>query len=89
MQFAPNGDQLRSFGSGGSNPGQLRGASGIALTARGDVLVCDKSNHRVQQFTSAGQLVKCVGSSSTAPLHAVLLPSRHWCPPTLPEGVCG
>ena len=61
----PNGDQLRSFGSSGSNPGQ---SSGIALTARGDILVCEKSNRRVQQFTSAGQLVKCVGSSGSAPL---------------------
>ena len=64
----PNGDQLRRFGSSGSNPGQLRGASGIALTASGDILVCDKSNRRVQQFTSAGQLVKCVGSAGSAPL---------------------
>ena len=64
----PNGDQLRSFGSSGSNLGQLSGASGIALTASGDILVCEKSNRRVQQFTSAGQLVKCVGSGGSAPL---------------------
>ena len=59
----PNGDQLRYFGSG-----QLCGASGIALTANGNILVCDSSNDRVQQFSSAGQLVKCVGSRGSAPL---------------------
>ena len=64
----PNGDQLRYFGSNGSNPGQLCGASGIALTACGNILVCDSSNDRVQQFSFAGQLVKCVGSSGSAPL---------------------
>ena len=53
----PNGDQLRHFGSSGSNPGQLSGASGIAQTACGNILVCDSSNDRVQQFSSAGQLV--------------------------------
>ena len=64
----PNGDQLRYFGSSGSNPGQLSGASGIALTASGNILVCDSSNDRVQQFSSAGQLVKCVGSRGYASL---------------------
>ena len=59
----PNGDQLRYFGSSGSNPGQLSGASGIALTACGNILVCDSSNNRVQQFSFAGQLMKCVGST--------------------------
>ena len=64
----PNGDQLRYFGSSGSNPGQLSGASGIALTASGNILVCDSSNDRVQQFSSAGQLVKCIGSRGYASL---------------------
>jgi tripartite motif-containing protein 2/3/tripartite motif-containing protein 71 len=64
----PNGDQLRYFGSSGSNPGQLSGASRIALTSSGNILVCDSSNNRVQQFSFAGQLVKCVGSRGSAPL---------------------
>ena len=59
----PNGDLLRHFGSG-----QLSGASRIALTAHGTILVCDSSNDRIQQFSSAGQLVKCVGSRGSAPL---------------------
>ena len=63
----PNGDQLRSFGSSAST-GQLSGASGIVLTANGNILVCDSSNDRVRQFSFAGQLVKCVGSSGSAPL---------------------
>ena len=85
----PNGDQLRFFGSSGSNPGQLSGASGIALTSSGNILVCDSFNDRVQQFSSAGQLVKCVGSRGYASLEFSNPVGIGVHAPTLPEGVCG
>ena len=64
----PNGVQLRCFGSNGADPGRFSSPIGVALNASGDILVCDYSNHRVQQFSHAGQLVKCAGANGTSPL---------------------
>ncbi|XP_077990043.1 uncharacterized protein LOC144444486 [Glandiceps talaboti] len=38
------------LGSRGNRPGKLRRPHGIAVTAKGDILVCDSGNHRVQIF---------------------------------------
>ena len=66
--FNPNGVQLRSFDCAGSHSPYSNSAKGIALTARGDILVCNSPEHSIQQFSFAGQLVKCVSCSGSAPL---------------------
>lgn len=48
--------KLVAFGELGSKPGQLESPHGAAITARGDLLVADTSNHRVQDFDLTGAL---------------------------------
>ena len=66
--FSANGDEVRSFGSHGSAPGQLNGPEGVAITATGDILVCDYSNHRIQLFSPEGRSLKCIGTRGNGPL---------------------
>jgi len=44
------GTFLRSFGSWGSGDGEFKGMEGVAVTPNGNILVCDRENHRVQVF---------------------------------------
>ena len=60
--FNANGGKVKSFGSSGSEPGQMKYPVGVALTATGDILVCDKSNHRIHLFSAEGKTLKCVGT---------------------------
>ena len=60
--FSSSGEKVRSFGSEGSDPGQLSYPHGVALTATGDILVCDCWNHRIQLFSPEGESLKCVGA---------------------------
>ena len=61
-------DGEKPFGSEGSGPDQLKYPSGVALSATGDILVCEHSNHRIHVFSPTGKSVKCVGTSGTGPL---------------------
>jgi tripartite motif-containing protein 2/3/tripartite motif-containing protein 71 len=53
--FSPSGEKLRSFGTPGSGPGQLKYPREVALGGEGDILVVDSWNHRIQSFTPDGQ----------------------------------
>ena len=66
--FNANRVKVKSFGSSGSEPGQMRYPAGVALTATGDILVCDQSNHRIQVFSPEGKTVKCVGTQGSGHL---------------------
>ena len=57
-----SGEKVSSFSSYGSNPGQLDHPYGVALTATGDILVCDCWNHRIQLFSPEGESLKYVGA---------------------------
>ena len=49
--FRPDGTFLRALGDGeGSGDGQLFRPRGLALTARGTILVCEEGNHRVSEL---------------------------------------
>jgi NHL repeat len=48
--------KLVAFGERGSKPGQLDSPHGAAITARGDLLVADTLNHRVEAFDLTGAL---------------------------------
>jgi RHS repeat-associated protein len=50
------------FGSLGSGNGQLSAPKGIAVDAKGDVLVADELNNRVEVFNEKGEYVKAIGS---------------------------
>ena len=66
--FSANGDKVASFGSYGSEPGQLSGPVGVAITATGDILVSDSNNHRIQLFSTEGRSLKCIGIRGSTPL---------------------
>ena len=58
---------LRCWGSQGSGPGQFNQPSGVAVSAGGDIVVCDTHNHRVQVFRADATFVRQWGSRGAAP----------------------
>ena len=50
-----------SFGSCGSAPGQLNCPRGVAVDEDDNILVADRSNHRIQKFSPQGMILKTVG----------------------------
>lgn len=48
--FHPDGSFLRAFGSWGSGDAEFKGLEGVAIMSNGNILVCDRENHRVQVF---------------------------------------
>ena len=61
--LAPTFDS--SFGSHGSGEGQLDEPLGIAVASSGDLWVADANNHRIDEFSPAGQLLRQVGGEGT------------------------
>lgn len=41
---------VTEFGSAGNENGQFMGIEGIEIALNGDIIVCDKENHRIQIF---------------------------------------
>lgn len=56
-----------SFGSFGSEPGQLHYPYGISFDKDGSLLVAEKGNHRVQRFTKQGQSIEMWGEPGNGP----------------------
>jgi len=52
----------RFFGEMGNQPGQINAPRGIAVANDGSIFVADSLNHRIQHFTSDGQLINYWGS---------------------------
>ena len=63
-----DGRKVRSFGSHGSGKGQLSHPVDISITSKGTLLVTDRGNNRMQEFTMDGECVSCVGSKGNGPL---------------------
>ena len=55
------------FGSEGSEPGQLCRSWGICSDQMGNIIVGDRSNHRIQIFDSNGSLKHCFGTEGVHP----------------------
>ena len=53
------GQKIRTFGSRGDSPHQMIQPAGIATDDSGNIYV--SSEHKLQKFTSTGELIKCVG----------------------------
>ena len=53
------GQKIRTFGSLGDSPHQMIHPRGVATDDSGNIYV--SSEHKLQKFTSTGELIKCVG----------------------------
>ena len=53
------GKKIRTFGSHGNSPDQMIGPQGIAIDDMENIYV--SSSHKLQKFTSNGELIKCIG----------------------------
>ena len=53
------GRRIRTFGSRGDRPEQMKSLTGIAVDDTDNIYVC--SDHKLQKFTSSGELIKCIG----------------------------
>ena len=53
------GKKIRTFGSHGDSPDQMKYPKGIAIDDMDNIYV--SSSHKLQKFTSNGELIKCVG----------------------------
>ena len=62
--FSANGQFISSFGSEGSQPGQLGELSGICIDSTDTVYVTD-CNHHVSAFSRNGKFLKCFGKEGT------------------------
>ncbi len=56
------------FGGSGTAPGELQAPRQIAFTTEGNLLVADSNNHRVQLFSSTGELLRAWGEYADAGL---------------------
>lgn len=57
-----------SFGTRGSASGQFDKPEGVAIDHKRNILVADLDNHRIQQFSSAGEFLRSVGQYGSRPL---------------------
>lgn len=62
--YASQGRRLFSFGSNGSDDGQLHRPLGIDIDASGKVYVADSGNHRVQVFSADGDFIAKIAIAS-------------------------
>ena len=53
------GQKIRTFGSRGDRPDRMIGTRGIAIDDTDNIYV--SSSHKLQKFTSNGELIECVG----------------------------
>ena len=57
--FGIRGQKIRTFGSHGDSPDQMKHTTGIAVDDMDNIYV--NSEDKLQKFTSSGELIKCVG----------------------------
>ena len=57
--FDIRGQKIRTFGSNGDSPDQMKYPQGTAVNDMDNIYV--SSWHKLQKFTSSGELIKCVG----------------------------
>ena len=57
--FDIRGQRIRTFGSKGDSPEQMKLPAGVATDDEDNIYV--SSYHKLQKFTGRGELIKCVG----------------------------
>lgn len=60
------GEPVLAFGKRGTGDGEFETPTGVAVDARGDILVADTDNHRVQVFDSQGKFKFAFGKRGNA-----------------------
>ena len=71
-EYDPDAKYLRSFGGKGKNPGQTSCPHGLMVDLRGEnpvLVIADRSNRRLQNFTLEGQHLNFVTDEMHAPCH--------------------
>lgn len=63
--FNQEGDIIKRFGSSGTGDGQFNNPRGICSNSRGEVLIVDSNNHRIQVFSEDGQFLSAFGSKKS------------------------
>jgi RHS repeat-associated protein len=66
QEFSSEGSYLTSFGSFGSENGQLNSAKGIAVDSKGNVWVADAGNNRIQELKPSGEFIRKFGTEGTS-----------------------
>ena len=61
--FDVEGKMFFSFGPRGKNPDQMKAPAGVAINDTGSIYVA--SEHKMQKFTSSGELIKCIGQEGS------------------------
>ena len=56
------GGSRKSFGSGGTSPGEFNYPGGVVVTYDDKIIVSDGFNHRIQKFSMEGRYLQAVGS---------------------------
>ncbi len=57
MEFSPTGKFLKQWGKPGSSPGEFNNPHALAFDARGQLLVADRGNARIQIFGQDGKFL--------------------------------
>ena len=58
------GKKIRTFGSPGDSPDQMICPKGIAIDDMHNNIIYMSSQHKLQKFTSNGELIKCIGKEA-------------------------
>lgn len=58
---------IQRFGTTGAAPGQLSGPYAVAVKPSGTLLISDRANNRVQQFTQSGEFIGSFGKAGNEP----------------------
>jgi tripartite motif-containing protein 71 len=66
QHFTKNGELITSWGTSGTEPGQVQWVSQIAINAQGYLYIIDNTN-RIQKFTKDGYFITTWGSEGSGP----------------------
>ena len=66
VEFDNNGNVVKTVGTPGSGPGQIRDAGGIAFDGNSNLYDADLANNRINEFDSTGGFVRTIGSGGFA-----------------------
>lgn len=66
--FKSSGKKLRTFGTVGSSDGQFKCAGGVTEDDEGNIVITDRFNYRVQNFSKDGKFLQAGGRNGRGPM---------------------